>query len=431
MSRFRKDLSIPSLIAHVRFLFEKIQDPRSLKRSDIPIVDHLMSGLAVFGLKFPSLLDYDRKRSKDATAENLRNLYMIKNPPSDTYLRERLDEVDPDNIRPAFKKLFALMQRGKALEEFEYLDGYVLLSGDGTGHFSSSNVSCPYCCKKKHSNGTTTYYHQMFGVCVVHPDKKNVIPLCPEPILNDDGSTKNDCERNACKRFLEKFRSEHPHLKAILIEDGLSSTAPNIRMIEEFGLKYILVAKPGDHQFLFDQLEESEHTQYYEEKTKDGFYHQFRFVNKVAINKSNQDVKVNLIEYRQTDSKGKETNFSWVTNIYVSTINVMKIMKGGRARWKIENETFNTLKNLGYNFERNYGHGKKYLATIFCMLMMLAFLIDQIQEICCPLFQKCRLALYTYRELWENMRVLFRRLNLISWENFYAILADEGILDTS
>ena len=66
----------------------------------------------------------------------------------------------------------------------------------------------------------------------------------------------------------------------------------------------------------------------------------------------------------------------------------MKIMRGGRARWKIENETFNTLKNLGYNFERNYGHGKNYLSTIFCMLMMLAFLIDQIQEICCPLFRR-------------------------------------------
>ena len=79
-----------------------------------------------------------------------------------------------------------------------------------------------------------SYYHQMFGVCVVHPDKRNVIPLCPEPILNKDGAKKNDCERNACKRVLENFRREHPHLKAILVEDGLSSTAPNIRMIEHF-----------------------------------------------------------------------------------------------------------------------------------------------------------------------------------------------------
>lgn len=428
---FRKDLSIPSLIAHLHQLFSKIPDPRSLGDSNISITDHLMSGLAVFGLKCPSLLDYDRKRKGEATGQNLRDLYLIKNPPSDTYLRERLDEIDPENVRPAFKKLFSLVQRGKGLEEFEYLDGHFLISGDGTGHFSSSKISCPYCCKKNHSNGTTTYYHQMFGVCIVHPEKRNVIPLCPEPILNGDGDEKNDCERNACKRFLENFRREHPHLKAILIEDGLSSTAPNIRMIEAYDLKYILVAKPGDHKYLFEQLDASDYARYYDEKTADGVHHHFRFLNEVSLNKSNPDVKVNVIEYRQTDSKGRETDFSWVTNIYVSPINIMRIMKGGRARWKIENETFNTLKNLGYNFERNYGHGEKYLATIFCLLMMLAFLIDQIQEICCSLYRKCRLALHTYRGLWEEMRVLFRRIYLHNWENFYNILADDKALNTS
>ena len=76
------------------------------------------------------------------------------------------------------------------------------------------------------------------GACIVHPDKKNVTPLCPEIILNQDGNAKNDCERNASKRFLENFRREHPHLKAILVEDGLSSTAPYIRMIEEFDPYY-------------------------------------------------------------------------------------------------------------------------------------------------------------------------------------------------
>jgi len=191
------------------------------------------------------------------------------------------------------------------------------------------------------------------------------------------------------------------------------------------------VAKPGDHKFLFEQLDSKDDTQYYEEKMSDGNFHQFRFLNSVWLNKSNQDVKVNVIEYRETDRKGKETSFSWVTNIYVSTINIMKIMKGGRARRKIENETFNTLKNLSYNFEHNYGHGKKYLATNFCLLTMLAFLIDQIQEICCSLYKKCRLALYTYRNLWEEMRVLFRRLYLLNWENFYAILAEDKAWNTS
>ena len=390
-----------------------------------------MSGLAVFGLKSPSLLDFDKKRSDNVIAKNLRDLYHITNSPCDTYLRERLDQVNPEDLRPAFTKIFTSIQRGKALEGFEFLDGHVLISGDGTGHFSSNKISCPHCCKKEHRNGTTTYYHQMFGVCIVHPDKKNVIPLCPEVILNQDGASKNDCERNACKRFLENFRREHPHLKAILVEDGLSSTAPHIRMIEESGLQYILGAKPGDHEFLFEQLESSKETLYHEVTTGDGSYHQFRFLNKASLNKSNQDLKVNVIEYRQTNRKGKELNFSWVTNIPVSRTNIFKISKGGRARWHIENEVFNTLKNLGYNFEHNYGHGKKYLSTVLCLLMMLVFLIDQVQEICCSLFQLCRKYTRTYYNLWESMRIMFQYVRLIDWENFYLMILKEKPLNTS
>ena len=106
-------------------------------------------------------------------------------------------------------------------------------------------------------------------------------------------------------------------------------------------------------------------------------------------------------------------------------------MRGGRSRWKIENETFNTLKNLGYNFEHSYGHGKKYLSTVFGMLMMLAFLLDQVQEICCTLYKKCRARLRTYRSLWEHMKVLFQRFVLGDWESFYLMLAQEKSLNTS
>ena len=432
MSSFRKQLSAPGLFSIIHRQFSKVPDPREFTKDvTISITDHLMSGLAVFGLKCPSLLAYDRKRSDNVVAQNLRNLYYINNPPSDTYLRERLDHIDPEHIRPVFKRILAAFQRGKGLEEFEYLDGHVLISADGTGQFSSGKVCCPHCCVKEHQNGTKTYYHQMFGACIVHPDKKNVIPLCPEIILNQDGSSKNDCERNACKRFLENFRREHPHLKAIIIEDGLSSTAPHIRMIEEFNLRYILGAKPGDHQFLFEKLDASEKAVYHAIKTDDGYYHQFRFLNGVSLNKSNQDVKVNVVEYRQTDPKGKELNFSWVTNILISESNVEKIAKGGRARWKVENETFNTLKNLGYNFEHNYGHGKKYLSTVLCLLMMVAFLVDQVQEICCSLFQRCKKFAGTYRELWETMRALFRFVQLTDWENFYLMLSKEKPMNTS
>ena len=207
----------------------------------------------------------------------------------------------------------------------------------------------------------------------MHPDRSNVIPLCPELIQNADGAAKNDCERNASKRFIEHFKREHPHLKVIILGDGIASNAPYIRLLQGYNMKFILGAKPGDHEALFTALEASEKTQYYEISDEKGFLHQFRFLNDAALNKSNPDVRVNVLEYMQTDPKGRETVFSWVTNMHITQTNVFALMKGGRARWKIENETFNTLKNLGYNFEHNYGHGKKFLSTILCLLMLLSF----------------------------------------------------------
>ena len=107
-------------------------------------------------------------------------------------------------------------------------------------------------------------------------------------------------------------------------------------------------------------------------------------------------------------------------------------MKGGRARWKIENETYNTLKNLGYNFKHNYGHGKEHLSAVFCLLMILSFFIDQIQEIACSLFRAAKKnAGGSYRGLWEKMRVLFQYIPFVSWEMFYRKIAKIPINDTS
>ena len=92
----------------------------------------------------------------------------------------------------------------------------------------------------------------MLGAAIVHPDFKEVIPLAPEFINKQDGQSKNDCERNAAKRFFEKLRKDHPHLPLIITEDALSSNAPHIREAQKYNLHYILGVKEGDHSFLFD-----------------------------------------------------------------------------------------------------------------------------------------------------------------------------------
>ncbi len=168
---FSRKLSAAGLLREARRLFATIPDTCG---GDIALVDHLMSGLALFGLKYPSLLQFEKDRREETTRANLQALYGIEHAPSDTCLRERLDEVDPQHVRPLYKALFAQLQRGKGLEGFAYLDGHHPISLDGRGYFSSQKIHCAQCAEKHHRNGTTTYYHQMLGAVLVHPDGKEV-----------------------------------------------------------------------------------------------------------------------------------------------------------------------------------------------------------------------------------------------------------------
>src|SRR5256712_10477185 len=121
-------------------------------------------------------------------------------------MRAILEPVAPAWLRPLFTSLFRQLQRGKALEEMMFLDGYYLLALDGTGYFSSQTIHCDSCLHKVHRNGAITYYHQLLGAAILHPDRREVIPLMPEPIIKQDGTEKNDCERHAAKRFMTKLR---------------------------------------------------------------------------------------------------------------------------------------------------------------------------------------------------------------------------------
>ena len=435
----RKDLSADSLFRLVRGRFDRIADPRA-GEVDIPLGDALMSAFAMFSLKDPSLLAFDDRR--DDPNDNVRTIYRIDHIPCDTQMRTLLDPVAPDDVRPLFGDVFRRLQRGKALEAFVFWDGHYLLSLDGTTYFASTKVHCPSCLEKHHRGGGVTYSHQLLGATLVHPDLKEVIPLAPEPIINEDGHTKNDCERNATRRWLKRFRQEHPHLPVIVVEDALSANAPHLGDLADAHARYIIGVKPGDHAFLFARLradDEAGQTQTLtgvDEAT--GVLHHFRWHNGVPLSKSHPDCLVNVLEYweihpakivKKVQRAGKIQHFSWITDFTLTPDNVDAIMRGGRARWKIENETFNTLKNQGYHLEHNYGHGEQNLSVVLVMLMMLAFLVDQTQQRCCPLFQAAwKKRRSNKRSLWEEMRNLFRAFLFASMQELYeAIVSGIGL----
>ena len=417
----RTALSGDRLVELVRRAFKRIGDHRPC--SAISLTDTLMSAFAMFSLKCPSLLSFDKRRADP----NLRSVYGIDQAPCDTQMRETLDPVDPAQLEPVYREIFRVAQRSKVLESFVHMNDCYLLSLDGTGYFNSLKIHCESCLEKHHRNGTVTYQHQMLGAAIVHPDHREVIPLAPEPIIKQDGATKNDCERNAAKRFLEKLRRDHPHLKVIVIEDGLASNGPHIRALQDKDCHFILGAKPGDHESLFRTLTDGVDTSdtfEYTHTDKDGVVHEFLYQNGVPLNLSHPDLKVNVLDYWERPPGKKSQHFTWVTDLKITRQSALPLMRGGRCRWKIENETFNTLKNQGYHFEHNFGHGKQNLSVVFAMLMMLAFLVDQIQQIGCRVFRRALKVAGSKRELWGKMRSLFFDYYVDSITDIFAAIAD-------
>jgi hypothetical protein len=418
--RQRRHLHFDALIQLARQRFEILPERR--RCPSFPLAGTLMAGLALFSLKDPSLLAFCSR----ALDHNLHSVFGLKAIPSDTQIREILDEVHPDQLRPVFKDVFRQLQRGKVLEDYVFLEGCYLVSLDGVEYFCSQKVHCDHCMTRHHKNGTVSNYHQMLGAVIVHPNFPEVIPLAPEPIQRQDGHDKNDCERNAARRWLKQFRKDHPHLPIIVTEDALGSNAPHIRDLMEHHVHFILGVKEGDHKHLFEQFDqrvEAGQVGVVYEEDASGANRTWTFVNGVSINESNQDVIVNLLVYLEVDAKGQTHTWAWVTDLTLTADNVQEVARGGRTRWRIENETYNTLKNQGYHFEHNYGHGYKHLAEVFALLMMLAFLIDQVQQRCNPLFQKAWEKKGSKCGLWEAVRHLFASFEVESMAEIYQGIA--------
>lgn len=398
MKSERKHLSMESLISSITKEFVKIKDPG--QRSKYEIKDCLLAGLGMFYLKMNSLLQFITEVKSNKLVQNLMNLYGIGNIPSDTHFRVRLDEIEYNRMQYVYDALFAKLQRSKILDQYHYYEDYCLVAIDGTGYFHSDKINCINCCVKNHKNGSTSYYHQALAAVMVSPNIKEVIPLSLEPIIKQDGVVKNDCELNAAKRLVLNLRKSHPNLKMILVIDALYANTPFIKLLEEEGYKYIITYKKTD---LYEESFRSGTLEYKVNNSKE-----YRF----ASSSLKSGVKVNYLEFTHN-----RYHNSWITNLPLDDLD--KVVTCGRSRWSIENETFNTLKNQGYNFEHNYGHGNKNLSIVMCHLMFIAFAIDQIQAYCGYYFKKVLKVVHAKKYVWEKIRNAIQILSVSTWDEFY------------
>lgn len=434
-----KSLTFESVIRKLSASFLKSSDARAIVRVKYSLRDTLMSGFALMFFQHPSLLQFQERMKQKRGQCNLETIFAVQAVPSDTQMREILDDAAPEPLRRLLPELFAEVRRAGWAEQYKTRlpsgqdkGDYFTMPMDGMEYFHSTQIECPGCLQKTDKkSGATDYSHCVVAATLVKAGSQRIFPLDVEEVRNTDGKEKQDCELNAGKRLLARFRQEHPQMQVIIGGDDLYSHEPFVQLLGAQRFHYVLVAKPESHQELFewveelDRLGECEKGQWQEGPACQRRWFAYRIVRAVPL-KAEGKVAVNFVEVWERDRHGKLLyHNSWVTDLEVDTANVAVIVRIGRSRWKIENEQFNIHKNHGYELEHNYGHGKKHLSMIFYLLNLLAFVTHLILEFGDRLYQQCR-AQETLRETWHILRTLMRVILFESWQAMLLHFLDQA-----
>lgn len=419
-----KHLSFASLRSFLAQQALNIEDLRQASKVGFGMHDCLMSAFAMMYLQDPSVNCFQQRLQDTLHRNNLTTVFDVKSIPKDSQLRDCLDGIDPEPLAAVFPEFLHRLQRSKHLVSYRILGDRYLIAIDGSQYFSSYSIHCKHCLRSKKSKGVR-YHHAVLQPALINPDMRQVFPLAPEFIRNTDGSTKQDCETNATKRLVEKLRNTHPKLNIVITGDGLYSNQPTIDKLKEHRMSFILVAKPSDHKLLFEQVQdiialgEAETLERVDIK---GRRHVYLWENNVLLNGTKDADYVNFYQYTIFDKGKQKYHNSWVTDIAIDKDNIVELVKGGRCRWKIENEMFNTLKNQGYHAEHSFGHGKQNLSEIFVILNLIAFFMHQIFELTDRYYQGVRNQFSSRKEFWNQLRCTLRVMIFDNWQHLLNFL---------
>lgn len=407
----KKHLSFTALRKTISSHFRSWKDVRRQGSTDHSVHDVAMSALACMYFQEPSLLQFQKDMEEKSHQNNLRTLFGVQTIPSSNVMKEVLDNQASQNFQPISKSIIQQLQRGKQLSQLNLLPGLTVCSIDATQYHISESIRCN-CCLTRHKNNAdkpTQYYHTALQAALMHPDIKQVIPVMAEPIKNTDGTKKQDCETNAAKRLIPLLRQQFPKMGLIITGDDLFSHQPMIETVLDNKFHYFFVAKPTSHSYMMEWLDAYDALNEIREVDVKGRTIIYQWMNDIPLHGGEGAIRVNFFRKMTItlDHTGQQKDCrteSWVTDLDITAENVALFTLGAKARWKVENECFNTLKNQGYHLKHNYGHGEKHLAFNFYQLTLLAFMLHQISELCDVAFKACRKKAGSKRSLWEKLR---------------------------
>jgi hypothetical protein len=433
-----KSLTLEAIVDLLATTFGAVEDARAVEYLRYPLQDTLLSGFAVMFFQHPSLLQFQRAMEKRRQRCNLQMIFGVRDVPSDTQMREILDEVKPDTLREVLPQLWARVRRAGWSRRFtttlpsgEHQGPYYIVALDGSEYFRSTTIQCPHCLRQTDPQGRVHYSHRIVGATVVRAGSHQVLPLDVEEVRNATAeSAPQDCELTAGKRLITRLRQEHPQMALIVIGDDLYSHVPFVEQLGHLRQHFVLVAKPSSHPTLMAAVATAEGTtqqqtgQWTEGSGPRQRTYTYRLVRSVPLALESA-VRVNYVAVWEQNGKGEQLyHNSWITDLDVDASNVAVVVQIGRTRWKIENEQFNVHKNHGYELTHNYGHGQQYLSMVFYLLNLLAYVTHTVLALGDRLYQRCRTQ-ESRRELWNALRTLVNRVLVTSWAALLAVYLDD------
>jgi hypothetical protein len=413
-----------TLTSEMEKSFTRLPDYRLGTNTQYEIKDAAVAAFSIFFTQSPSFLASQRLLKNKKGKSNLEKLFGVENIPSDRQIKNLLDTISPDFLYSLFWDAHKLSEEQAVLKKYESYAGQILIANDGTETISSEKLHCQNCSHRKLRSGKTQYFHSVLLPVIVKAGISKVLALAPEFITPQDGHEKQDCERVATKRWVKRHAKHLKGWRYTMLGDDLYSNQPLCESFLEAELNFILVCKPDSHVELYRTLEFLEKSGSVEEIVErhwNGRYyekHIYRFVNDLPL-RQEKPLLVNWVEMivLREDTDKMEYHNSFITNHRLDKDNAIPVAQDGRTRWKSENEANNTLKNQGYNFEHNFGHGEEYLANFLATLNLLAFLLHTLLDLLDEEYQLLRKNLVTRKDFFNDFRTLLRYMIFESWES--------------
>jgi len=427
-----KPVKFKQMLDGLRRSLEAVPEHRRGKNIQYSIKDAGLGAFAVFFTQSPSFLAFQREMKKRLGKDNAKSIFGVERIPSDAQTRNLLDPVAPDTLREPFWDVYRLLQTSGHLERYRVL-GTHLVSMDGTWYFTSETIHCPNCTVYEHPD-RTLYAHLVMAAMLSAPEQPHVLALEPEFIVPQDGYEKQDCEQQAIKRWVKRNARRFEPWSVTVLADDLHSHQPLCEVLLENKMHFILTCKPESHPTLYQEVESltavpGAHETHMVRRWQGNHYEQWRYhwVAHVPLRTGDDTLYVNWLELTVVrEDTGEQIYYNaWVTSHELTVKTVEEVGDAGRSRWKVENEGFNVLKNQGYAFEHNFGHGDQHLSAVLLTMLFLAFLFHSVLHLTSPLYAALRQAIGTRREFFSHVRALTCYLCFPSWDDMVAFMADK------